>query len=111
MHIYKYDDIDLESFHLPVPGYSGMWCETEINECDPDPCSALFDCTDLINDYMCKINVPKLLAIILSSLVVFVVVVFVLRRVLNKIKYYKLSQSRYVCLVHCPVWSYCSINI
>ena len=36
------------------PGYNGRHCETDIDECEPNPCSNGADCTDLIGTYECK---------------------------------------------------------
>ena len=49
-------------------GFTGEWCETEINECAPEPCGTLYDCEDLVNDYACVINIPKVLAIVICCL-------------------------------------------
>ena len=34
-------------------GYTGDNCETNINECDPNPCQNGGTCTDGINSYTC----------------------------------------------------------
>lgn len=36
-----------------APGFSGDRCETNINECDPNPCQNYGKCTDGINSYTC----------------------------------------------------------
>ncbi|XP_061197209.1 uncharacterized protein LOC133205414 [Saccostrea echinata] len=40
-------------------GYTGEWCETDINECYPNPCSVFYDCKNLIGRYDCVLNGPK----------------------------------------------------
>ena len=35
-------------------GYTGRECETNINDCDPNPCQNGGRCKDLINDYFCN---------------------------------------------------------
>jgi hypothetical protein len=40
-------------------GYTGQWCETDINECLPNPCSVFYDCKNLIGRYNCVLNGPK----------------------------------------------------
>ncbi|XP_062567667.1 uncharacterized protein LOC134229900 [Saccostrea cucullata] len=40
-------------------GYDGQWCETDINECHPNPCSVFYDCENLIGRYECVLNGPK----------------------------------------------------
>ncbi|XP_053407458.1 uncharacterized protein LOC123547213 isoform X2 [Mercenaria mercenaria] len=51
------------------PGYEGEWCQTETNECQWEPCALMFDCEDLINAYKCNINIPKLMAILICSII------------------------------------------
>jgi len=34
-------------------GYGGTFCQTEINECDPNPCQEGAPCSNLIADYFC----------------------------------------------------------
>ena len=36
-----------------APGYEDEECETEINECQPNPCQNEATCNDLIADYTC----------------------------------------------------------
>ncbi|WAR20773.1 DNER-like protein [Mya arenaria] len=76
------------------PGYKGEWCQTEIDECAHEPCSTLYDCEDLVNDYECNINIPKLMAVIICPLLFMILVVYLLRRLMMKIRYMKLSRSR-----------------
>ena len=47
-----------------TPGYKDEWCQTEIDECRPQPCPLMFDCEDQINSYKCNINAAKLMAIL-----------------------------------------------
>ena len=35
-------------------GFTGIRCEEEINECEPNPCVNDGDCRDLINGYLCN---------------------------------------------------------
>ena len=67
-------------------GFTGEWCETEINECAPEPCGTLYDCEDLINDYACVINVPKVLAIVICSLLLVAGMTFLTIRLIKKYK-------------------------
>ena len=39
-------------FHIHT-GYTGIHCESNINECQSDPCQNKAVCTDLINGYRC----------------------------------------------------------
>ncbi|XP_030844843.1 delta-like protein C [Strongylocentrotus purpuratus] len=34
-------------------GYAGKDCETNIDDCNPDPCENRGTCTDRVNDYTC----------------------------------------------------------
>ena len=38
---------------VSVPGYTGLTCETEINECLNDPCENNGNCIDLIGRFRC----------------------------------------------------------
>ena len=78
------------------PGYEGQWCQTETNECQSEPCALLFDCEDLINDYKCNINVPKLMAILISSLIATGGAGFVIYKLVRRYKQKKLTDSRYL---------------
>ena len=79
-----------------APGYTDQWCQTNINECAPEPCALMFDCEDLVNGYSCNINVPKLMAILLCSIVAIAGVIFIARRSFKryKEKYRKVGQSK-----------------
>lgn len=37
----------------PNPGYHGLYCEEEYNECVSAPCQNYATCRDLINSYEC----------------------------------------------------------
>lgn len=74
-------------------GYTDEWCQTEINECAPEPCTLMYDCEDLVNDYKCNINVLKLLAILFCSLIAIGVFVFILVKLIKRYKINKVSQS------------------
>lgn len=36
------------------PGYTGRLCETDINECESDPCLNRGICTDIVANYYCN---------------------------------------------------------
>lgn len=36
------------------PGYSGKFCEFDINDCAPNPCKNNGTCTDKVNDFSCE---------------------------------------------------------
>ena len=77
-------------------GYTAQWCQTNINECAPEPCALMFDCEDLVNGYACNINIPKLMAILLCSIVAIAGATFMARRSFLKYKekYRKVGQSK-----------------
>ena len=77
-------------------GYTDQWCQTNINECVPEPCALMFDCEDLVNGYNCNINVPKLMAILSCSAIAIAGVIFIVRRSVKKYKekYRKVGQSK-----------------
>ncbi|WAQ98208.1 hypothetical protein MAR_022581 [Mya arenaria] len=64
------------------PGYIDEWCQTEIDECAHEPCLTMYDCEDLVNDYQCNINILKLMAAIICSLLFLIPVVYLLRRII-----------------------------
>ncbi|XP_061188852.1 uncharacterized protein LOC133197029 [Saccostrea echinata] len=61
------------------PGYMGMWCENEINECLQQPCGILFNCEDKINSYKCIIKQEGIAGLIIVGLVV-IILLFILYR-------------------------------
>ena len=77
-------------------GYTDQWCQTNINECAPEPCALMFDCEDLVNSYTCNINIPKLMAILLCSIVAIAGAAFITRRSFMKYKekYRKVGESK-----------------
>ena len=79
-----------------APGYTDQWCQTNINECAPEPCALMFDCEDLVNGYSCNINVPKLMAILLCSITAVAGLFFLIRRLFQRYKdrYRKVGQSK-----------------
>ena len=78
------------------PGYVGTWCEIEINECEQDPCSTLFDCEDLVNAYECSINVGKLMAILICCTLAVAGIGFLVYKLKKRYDENKLRQSQYV---------------
>ena len=36
-----------------LPFFTGEFCQTEVDECDPDPCQNGATCTDQFNAYEC----------------------------------------------------------
>ena len=77
-------------------GYTGQWCQIEINECAPEPCALMFDCQDLVNGYRCNINIPKLMAILLCSAIAIGGALFVVIRLIkrHKAKHNKVGGSK-----------------
>ena len=67
-------------------GFTDQWCQTNINECAPEPCAILFDCEDGVNSYRCNINIPKLMAILLSSFIAIGLIIFVTIRLIKRQK-------------------------
>ncbi|KAL4222208.1 hypothetical protein ACF0H5_018246 [Mactra antiquata] len=70
-------------------GFKGQWCETEIDECYGEPCALMFDCEDLIDAYRCNINIPKLMAILVCSFLAIGVTIFLVFKLLKRLKIYK----------------------
>ncbi|KAH3823815.1 hypothetical protein DPMN_125637 [Dreissena polymorpha] len=54
----------------------------------------MYDCEDLVNGYQCNINLLKLLAVIVCPLIAIIVLVYIFRRYILKLKYIRLSRSR-----------------
>jgi hypothetical protein len=74
------------------PGYEGQWCQAETNECQWEPCALMFDCEDLINEYKCNINIPKLMAILICSILAIGGASFLLWKVPKSCKTYNISK-------------------
>ncbi|XP_045189288.2 uncharacterized protein LOC123546793 [Mercenaria mercenaria] len=74
-------------------GYKGQWCQTEINECAGEPCALMFDCEDMINNYKCNINIPKLMAILICSIIAVGGAVFLGVKLVNRYRVNKVGQS------------------
>lgn len=41
------------------PGYSGLLCQTEVDECAPEPCGVGYDCIDQVNGYVCVAKISS----------------------------------------------------
>lgn len=37
-------------------GYTGSYCEEQVDECTPNPCQNGATCTDFLGGYTCKVN-------------------------------------------------------
>lgn len=37
-------------------GYTGSYCEEQVDECTPNPCQNGATCTDFLGGYSCKVN-------------------------------------------------------
>lgn len=61
-------------------GYRGEWCEVEINECVPNPCSVFYDCNNLIGRYQCTLNGAKTFGLAVGFIVIIAIVVVLVRR-------------------------------
>ncbi|XP_061168901.1 uncharacterized protein LOC133178169 [Saccostrea echinata] len=73
------------------PGYSGMWCENEINECQQQPCGDLFNCEDKINSYECVIKPEALVSLIVAAILFIILVVILYRFFRCKTKPYRVT--------------------
>jgi hypothetical protein len=65
-------------------GYHGEWCEVDINECVPNPCSVFYDCNNLIGHYECTLNGAKSFGLAVGFTVILVIVVILVRRFVNQ---------------------------
>ncbi|CAG2207879.1 unnamed protein product [Mytilus edulis] len=65
-------------------GYTDEWCQTDINECDPNPCSVFYDCEDLIGYQKCNLNVVKTILLTLAVLLTLVMCFMLIRRFYKK---------------------------
>ena len=65
------------------PGYQGEWCETEIDECLPEPCGVLYYCIDRVNGVQCRLHPGKVIAIVLIF-PVFVALIFLLYKIIKR---------------------------
>ncbi|XP_061183456.1 uncharacterized protein LOC133191735 [Saccostrea echinata] len=62
------------------PGYRGEWCQEDINECIPNPCSVFYDCNNLIGRYNCTLNGAKSFGLAVGFFVIMATVVLLIRR-------------------------------
>ncbi|VDI63607.1 Hypothetical predicted protein [Mytilus galloprovincialis] len=65
-------------------GYTDQWCQTDINECDPNPCSVFYDCEDLIGYQKCNLNLVKTILLTLAVLLILVMCFMLIRRYYKK---------------------------
>ena len=65
-------------------GYTGEWCQTDINECDPNPCFVFYDCKDLIGYQKCNLNIVKTFLLTLAVLLIIVMCCVLIRRYCRK---------------------------
>ncbi|VDI52025.1 Hypothetical predicted protein [Mytilus galloprovincialis] len=65
-------------------GYTDEWCQTDINECDPNPCSVFYDCEDLIGYQKCNLNVVKTILLTFAVLLTLVMCFMLIRRYYKK---------------------------
>lgn len=40
------------------PGYTGSYCEEQVDECSPNPCQNGATCTDYLGGYSCEVGSP-----------------------------------------------------
>lgn len=57
------------------PGYTGIWCENEINECLQQPCGVLENCIDHINNYKCEMKIETLVGLISFGLILLTILI------------------------------------
>lgn len=66
-------------------GYRGEWCEIDINECSPNPCSVFYDCHNLIGRYECTLNGAKTFGLAVGFIIIIATIFVLIRRcILNK---------------------------
>ncbi|XP_063447918.1 uncharacterized protein LOC134727466 [Mytilus trossulus] len=65
-------------------GYTDEWCQTDINECDPNPCSVFYDCEDLIGYQKCNLNVVKTILLTFAVFLTLVMCFMLIRRFYKK---------------------------
>ncbi|XP_033763071.1 uncharacterized protein LOC117344449 isoform X3 [Pecten maximus] len=52
-NVYRASSFDLYYDCICQPGYTGVYCEEDIDECASSPCPAPFICQELVNQYQC----------------------------------------------------------
>lgn len=65
-------------------GYTGQWCETDINECQPNPCSVFYDCKNLVGHYECILNGQKTFGLAIGFLFIIGFPVLLIWRYMKK---------------------------
>jgi hypothetical protein len=57
------------------PGYEGVWCDIEIDECLQQPCGNLYNCEDKVNSYDCVIKPEALACLVVAGLLLIILAV------------------------------------
>jgi hypothetical protein len=65
-------------------GYRGEWCEVDINECVPNPCSVFYDCNNLIGRYKCTLNGAKTFGLAVGFIIIIAIVAVLVKRFITQ---------------------------
>eukprot|EP00118_Oscarella_pearsei_P018126 m.184105 g.184105 ORF g.184105 m.184105 type:complete len:5153 (+) comp39317_c0_seq2:47-15505(+) len=80
------------------PGYTGVLCQTDIDECKSSPCATGYDCVNLVDAFECKMKASVVAAIAVCSVVsvvaVAIIAVVIILRKNRKVKRDKVAKRQ-----------------
>ncbi|XP_062588035.1 uncharacterized protein LOC134249704 [Saccostrea cucullata] len=76
------------------PGYMGVWCENEVDECLQQPCGVFFNCEDKINSYRCSFKQEAIAGLIVVGLVIITLIAILYRFFFCNAKTYRIVHDR-----------------
>ncbi|VDI28035.1 Hypothetical predicted protein, partial [Mytilus galloprovincialis] len=90
---YRAESFDLYYDCACLPGWTGVYCEINIDECLSSPCMDSYECIDGINTYDCRcppdephcgFKIWTIPVIVLSLLIIIIIIIVLVRRYMKK---------------------------
>ncbi|XP_062588061.1 uncharacterized protein LOC134249729 [Saccostrea cucullata] len=76
------------------PGYMGVWCENEVDECLQQPCGVFFNCEDKINSYRCSFKQEAIAGLIVVGLLIIILLAIFYRFFCCNAKTYRIEHDK-----------------